>query len=108
MLDLNDIKTLNQDKDFLPIQRIDYVEFYVGNARQAAHYYRMMFGFTPVAYAGLETGLRDRASYVLRQGKITFVFTAPITPDGPIAEHVRLHGDGVKEICFQVSDVDKV
>ncbi len=108
MLDFNEITTLKDSQDFLPIQRIDHVEFYVGNARQAAHFYRMLLGFTPVAYAGLETGLRDRTSYVMQQGKITFVLTAPLTPDGPVAEHVRLHGDGIKEICFQVEDVDRV
>jgi 4-hydroxyphenylpyruvate dioxygenase len=108
MIDMTELNALNDSHDFLPIQRVDYIEFYVGNARQAAHYYRMMFGFTPVAYCGLETGVRDRASYVMRQGKITFVLTAPINPDSSIAEHVKQHGDGVKDICFQVSDVDKV
>jgi len=108
MLDLNELNALKDNQDFLPIQRVDYIEFYVGNARQAAHFYRTMLGFTPVAFCGLETGVRDRTSYVMRQGKITFVLTAPLTPDGPVAEHVRLHGDGVKEICFQVAEVDKI
>jgi 4-hydroxyphenylpyruvate dioxygenase len=92
-------------KDFLPLEGIDYVEFWVGNARQAANYYRALWGFTPVAYAGLETKIRDRASYVLVQNDIRFVFTAPLTPDGEIAEHVKLHGDGVHDIAFRVGDV---
>ena len=91
--------------DFLPLNGIDHVEFWVGNARQSAAYYRALWGFTPVAYAGLETGVRDRASYVMRQHDITIVLTAPLTPDGEIAEHVRLHGDGVRDIAFAVDDV---
>jgi 4-hydroxyphenylpyruvate dioxygenase len=92
-------------QDFLPLKGIDHVEFWVGNAKQAAAYYRALWGFTPVAYAGLETGLRDRASYVLVQNDIRFVFTAPLTPDGEVAEHVRTHGDGVRDIAFAVDDV---
>ena len=88
----------------LPINGTDYVEFYVGNAKQAAHFYQSAFGFQPVAYAGLETGLKDRTSYVLRQDKITFVLTATLTPDSDIAEHHKLHGDGVKAIAFWVDD----
>ena len=91
-------------QDFLPLNGIDHVEFWVGNARQASAYYRALWGFTPVAYAGLETGIRDRASYVMRRNDITFVFTAPLTPDGEIAEHVRRHGDGVHDIAFAVDD----
>jgi 4-hydroxyphenylpyruvate dioxygenase len=90
--------------DFLPLKGIDHVEFWVGNARQAAAYFRALWGFTPVAYAGLETGLRDRASYVIQQNDITLVLTAPLTPDGDIAEHVHRHGDGVKDIAFLVDD----
>jgi 4-hydroxyphenylpyruvate dioxygenase len=92
--------------DFLPLNGIDHVEFWVGNARQAAAYYRALWGFTPVAYSGLETKVRDRASYVMVQSDIRFVFTAPLTPDGEIAEHVRAHGDGVHDICFAVDDVE--
>jgi 4-hydroxyphenylpyruvate dioxygenase len=92
-------------QDFLPLQGIDYVEFWVGNARQAANYYRAVWGFTPVAFAGLETKIRDRASYVMVQNDIRFVFTAPLTPDGEIAEHVKAHGDGVHDIAFRVDDV---
>ena len=91
--------------DFLPLKGIDHVEFWVGNARQAAAYYRALWGFTPVAYSGLETKVRDRSSYVMVQNDIRFVFTAPLTPDGEIAEHVRAHGDGVHDIAFAVDDV---
>jgi 4-hydroxyphenylpyruvate dioxygenase len=92
--------------DFLPLDGIDHVEFWVGNARQAAAYYRALWGFTPVAFSGLETKVRDRASYVMVQHDIRFVFTAPLTPDGEIAEHVRTHGDGVHDIAFRVADVE--
>jgi len=91
--------------DFLPLKGIDHVEFWVGNAKQAAAYYRALWGFTPVAYAGLETGVRDRASYVMVQNDIRFVFTAPISDTGELAEHVRRHGDGVHDIAFAVDDV---
>src|SRR6185436_13630359 len=91
--------------DFLPLDGIDHVEFWVGNARQAAAYYRALWGFSPVAYSGLETGVRDRSSYVMVQNDIRFVFTAPLTPDGEIADHVRRHGDGVHDIAFAVDDV---
>src|SRR6478672_7588725 len=92
--------------DFLPLKGIDHVEFWVGNARQAAAYYRALWGFTPVAYSGLETKVRDRSRYVMVQNDIRFVFTAPLTPDGEIAEHVRAHGDGVHDIAFRVADVE--
>jgi 4-hydroxyphenylpyruvate dioxygenase len=91
-------------QDFLPLKGIDHVEFWVGNARQAAAYYRALWGFTPIAYSGLETGVRDRTSYVMRQNDITYVFTAPLTPNGEIAEHVHKHGDGVHDIAFLVDD----
>jgi 4-hydroxyphenylpyruvate dioxygenase len=93
--------------DFLPINGTDYVEFYVGNARQAAHYYQAAFGFQPLAYAGLETGLKDRTSFVVVQDKIRFVLTSSLVPDSPIAEHVRQHGDGVKVIALWVDDARK-
>jgi 4-hydroxyphenylpyruvate dioxygenase len=92
--------------DFLPLKGIDHVEFWVGNAKQAAAYYRALWGFTPVAYAGLETGVRDRSSYVMVQNQIRFVFTAPLGPEGEVAEHVRKHGDGVHDIAFSVDDVE--
>ncbi|MBT4467928.1 MAG: 4-hydroxyphenylpyruvate dioxygenase [Lentimicrobiaceae bacterium] len=91
----------------LPINGTDYVEFYVGNAKQAAHYYQSAFGFQPVAYAGLETGLTDRVSYVLRQNKITFVLTGSLTPDSEVAKHHIKHGDGVKVIALWVDDAQK-
>ncbi len=95
------------DTDFVPLIGIDHVEFYVGNAKQSAYYYRRAFGFKCTAYAGLETGVRDRASYVLEQGKIRLVLTTPLVPDSPIAEHIRAHGDGVKVIAFTVDDAEK-
>ena len=95
----------SEAQDFLPLKGIDHVEFWVGNAKQAAHYYRALWGFTPVAYAGLETGVRDRSSFVMVQNDIRFVFTAPLSPDGELAEHVAKHGDGVKDIAFAVDDV---
>src|SRR5436190_1562160 len=90
--------------DFLPLQGTDYVEFYVGNAKQAAHFYKTVFGFQSLAYSGPETGNRDRASYVLRQNKLTFVLTTPIRPDNPIADHIHNHGDGVKVLALRVYD----
>jgi 4-hydroxyphenylpyruvate dioxygenase len=94
------------EKDFLPLNGTDYVEFYVGNARQAAHYYRTAFGFSLVAYRGPETGTRDQASYVLVQDKIRFVLTTPLTPDHPVTDHIRLHGDGVHDIALWVDDAE--
>ncbi|WP_129713689.1 4-hydroxyphenylpyruvate dioxygenase [Pedobacter sp. SYP-B3415] len=94
-------------QDFLPINGTDYVEFYVGNAKQAAHYYKTAFGFQSLAYAGPETGLRDRASYVLQQGKIRLVLTTALKSDHPISEHVRKHGDGVKVLALWVDDAFK-
>ncbi len=90
--------------DFLPINGTDYVELYVGNAKQAAHYYKTALGFQSLAYAGLETGVKDRASYVLQQDKIRLVLTTPLTQTGPVAEHVKMHGDGVKVIALWVDD----
>ena len=82
----------------------DSVELWVGNARQAAHFYQSTFGFDVIAYAGPETGVRDRSSYVLQQGKVRLVLTAALQPEGEIADHVRLHGDGVKAIALRVPD----
>lgn len=95
------------EQDPLPLDGIDHVEFYVGNAYQAANFYRTMFGFNIDAYSGLETGVRDRASYVLTQHHIRFVLTAALGPDHEIASHVERHGDGVKSIAFRVKDVDQ-
>src|SRR3954451_8751712 len=93
-------------KDPMPLLGIDHVEFYVGNAKQAAFYYMHAFGFKQVAYAGLETGARDRASYVLQQGRIRLVFTGGLNSGSPIASHHGKHGDGVKVIGVSVPDVD--
>jgi 4-hydroxyphenylpyruvate dioxygenase len=93
-------------EDFLPLNGTDHIEFYVGNARQAAHYYRCAFGFTLAAYRGPETGTRDRASYLLVQNKIRFVLTTSLSPDHPIADHVKLHGDGVRDIALWVDDAE--
>jgi 4-hydroxyphenylpyruvate dioxygenase len=90
--------------DFLPLKGTDHVEFFVGNARQAAYFYRAAFGMSLVAYAGPETGQRDRASYVLQQGKVRFVLTTALRSDTPIAEHVHRHGDGVRSIALWVDD----
>lgn len=91
-------------QDFLPINGTDYIEFYVGNAKQAAHYYKTAFGFQSLAYAGPETGLKDRASYVLQQGKIRLILTTALKSDHLIAEHVKKHGDGVKVLALWVDD----
>lgn len=98
------LKEVEKTQDFLPINGTDYVEFYVGNAKQAAHYYKTAFGFQSHAYAGPETGVRDRASYVLVQNKLRFVFTTPLQPEGVIADHVYKHGDGVKVLALWVED----
>ena len=92
--------------DFLPLNGTDFVEFFVGNARQAAYYYRAAFGFRLVAYRGPETGTRDRASYVLQQNKIRFVLTTPLRPDHSIAQHIQVHGDGVQNIALWVDDAE--
>lgn len=94
-------------QDFLPILGTDYVEFYVGNAKQAAHYYKTAFGFQSLAYAGLETGVRDRTSYVLVQDKIRFVLTTALNSESPIGQHVNKHGDGVKVLALWVEDARK-
>lgn len=94
-------------QDFLPLLGTDYVEFYVGNAKQAAHFYKTAFGFQSLAYAGLETGLKDRASYVLKQDKIRLVLTTALNSNSPIGEHVKKHGDGVKVIALWVDDARK-
>ena len=90
--------------DFLPLLGTDYVEFYVGNAKQAAHYYISAFGFQPLAYSGPETGMRERASYVVRQNKLTFVLSTPLHPGNDMADHIYKHGDGVKVLALMVDD----
>lgn len=94
-------------QDFLPLLGTDHIEFWVGNAKQAAYYYQKAFGFELVAYAGPETGIRDKASYVLQQGKIRFVLTTAMQPDSEIAKHVMKHGDGVKVLALWVEDAEK-
>src|SRR6478672_5886590 len=91
-------------QDFLPLMGTDYVEFYVGNAKQAAHYYKTAFGYQSLAYAGLETGLKDRASYVLVQDKIRIVLTTPLKGDSPLNDHLAKHGDAVKIVALWVDD----
>jgi 4-hydroxyphenylpyruvate dioxygenase len=91
-------------KDFLPLQGTDYVEFYVGNAKQAAHFYKTVFGFQSLAYSGPETGTKEKASYALRQNKLTFVMTTPLRSGNPVADHIAKHGDGVKAIALKVED----
>src|SRR6476646_3990690 len=96
-----------QVTDTFPINGTDFVEFYVGNAKQAAQFYRNVFGYKIVAYRGPETGTRDRASYVLDQGKVRLVLTTALRPDSDIAAHVHKHGDGVKDIALWVDDARK-
>lgn len=97
---------MSMSADFLPLKGFDHVEFYVGNAKQAAHFYDKVLGFRPLAKCGLETGVRDRASYVMQQGNIRFVFSTALHPDHEIARHCALHGDGVKVIGLEVGDAE--
>ncbi len=97
-------KIFEKAQDFLPLLGTDYVELYVGNAKQSAHYYKTALGFQDLAYAGLETGVRDRTSYVLQQGKIRLILTTPLIKDSDIASHINKHGDGVKVIALWVDD----
>lgn len=94
-------------EDFLPLNGTDHVEFYVGNAKQSAYYYQAAFGFELIAYAGPETGVKDKTSYVLQQGKVRFVLTTSLYPDSVISEHVRKHGDGVKVLALWVDDAEQ-
>ena len=91
-------------KDPVPLKAVHHVEFYVGNAKQAAFYYRKAFGYNQTAYSGLETGDREKASYVLEQGRVRLVFSTPLNGNNELAEHIRRHGDGVKDIAFHVDD----
>jgi len=103
------VETIKDSKpaDFFPVKEIDYTEFYVGNAKQTAYYYCMAFGFRPVAYCGLETGVKDRVSYVIEQNRARFVITGSMSGNHPVAEFVQSHGDGVKDIALSVDDVEK-
>ena len=98
------LPSATETHDTFPINGTDYIEFYVGNAKQAALYYQTAFGFQLVGYRGPETGVRDRASYLLQQGKVRFVITSALGPEGPIAEHVTKHGDGVRDLALWVDD----
>jgi len=97
---------MSEEKNPLGLRKIHHVEFYVGNAKQAEFYYRKAFGFSRAAYSGLETGNRDTTSYLLRQNNVNFVLTTPLHPDHPAAEHIKQHGDGVRDIAFLVEDAD--
>ncbi len=97
----------NSTGDFLPLQGTDYIEFYVGNAKQSAYYYQSAWGYELVAYAGLETGVKDKASYVLQQGKIRLVLTTSFNPESEITKHQMKHGDGVKVLALWVDDAEK-
>jgi 4-hydroxyphenylpyruvate dioxygenase len=100
----NELTASKTEADFLPLEGTDYVEFYVGNAKQAAHFYKTAFGFQSLAYAGPETGRKDSVSYVIRQNKLTFVLTTPLKPGNPIADHIQKHGDGVKVLALKVDN----
>jgi len=104
---LNLEKVVPEAEDFLPLLGTDYVELFVGNAKQAAYYYMSAWGFQPVAYRGLETGSKDAVSYVLQQDKIRIVLTSPLAPDGIINGHINRHGDGVKVVALWVDDATK-
>ncbi|MEW6734687.1 MAG: VOC family protein [Acidobacteriota bacterium] len=103
---INNVETADSGIRALAMNGFAYIEFYVGNVRQVSHYFRTMFSFTPAAFFGLETGVRDKVSLVLRQGEINLILTSSLVPNSAIAEHVRLHGDGVKDIAFLVDDVE--
>jgi len=100
-------KVPENTNDFLPLEGTDYVEFFVGNAKQAAHYYITAFGFQPLAYSGPETGSKDRASYAVRQNKLTLVLTCSLRIGDPIGDHAYRHGDGVKVLALRVGDAEK-
>ncbi len=97
---------MTDTKNPLGLKKIHHVEFYVGNAKQAEFYYRKAFGFSRLAYRGLETGDRDVTSYLMRQNRVNFILTTPLNPEHPAAEHIKQHGDGVRDIAFQVEDAD--
>jgi 4-hydroxyphenylpyruvate dioxygenase len=98
------LPTSDQHTDTFPINGTDYIEFYVGNAKQAAHFYCSAFGFQIIAYRGPETGMRESASYLLQQDKVRLLLTTPIKSGGEIADHIHRHGDGVKDIALWVDD----
>jgi 4-hydroxyphenylpyruvate dioxygenase len=97
---------MSKEKNPLGLKKIHHVEFYVGNAKQAEFYYRKAFGFSRAGYSGLETGNRETTSYLIRQNRVNFILTTPLLPEHPAAEHIKQHGDGVRDIAFQVDDAD--
>src|SRR5882757_4624030 len=101
------VDTNTEVKNPLGLKKIHHVEFYVGNAKQAEFYYRKAFGFSRAGYSGLETGNREVTSYLMRQTNINFVLTTPLSPEHPAAEHIKQHGDGVRDIAFLVEDADQ-
>jgi 4-hydroxyphenylpyruvate dioxygenase len=101
------INTSIDVKNPLGLKKIHHVEFYVGNAKQAEFYYRKAFGFSRAAYSGLETGNLEVTSYLIRQNRVNFILTTPLNPEHPAAEHIKLHGDGVRDIAFHVEDADQ-
>lgn len=101
------IQTSIAQDDFLPLKGTDHIEFYVGNAKQSAYFYQAAFGFELTAYSGPETGVREKVSYVMEQGKVRFVLTTSLLPDSEIAQHVRKHGDGVKVLALWVDDAEQ-
>src|SRR5258707_4023126 len=100
------VRDVRTGQNPLKLKKIHHVELYAGNAKQSAYFYRKAFGFSQLAYSGLETGNRQAASYVLAQGKIRFVITSPLSGEHPAADHIRVHGDGVRDIALQVEDAD--
>ena len=109
ILELNQLEKLHSEKteDFLPLLGTDYIEFYCGNAKQSAYYYQMAWGYELVAYCGLETGVKDKSSYILQQGKIRLVLTTSLDPESEITKHIAKHGDGVKVLALWVDDALK-
>jgi len=95
---------ISEKEDFLPIEGWDHIEFYCGNAKQSAFYYQYALGFQLIAYSGLETGNKEKASYVLQQGKIRIVLSTPLRPEGFMSEHIKKHGDGVRDIALTVKN----
>src|SRR2546421_13081133 len=100
------LRSTEQGRDLFTIKGTHHLEFYVGNAQQAAYFYRRALGFALRGYCGTETGVKDRASYLVEQGKIRFVLTTPLHPDSYIAEHIKKHGDGVRDIAIDVADAE--
>ena len=101
------LRSAEQAQDLFKINGMHHIEFYVGNAKQAAYFYRRALGFRLRGYLGPETGVRDRASYLVEQGKIRFILTTPIHPDSPMAEHIMKHGDGVRDIAIHVENAEE-